>query len=122
MIVRIWTTGVTPGRERDYLAFARNRSRPMFLAQPGCLGVLFLRAEDGSRAACSFWRAPSDVEALATSTSYQSTAAALGGSGILSGTPALAVYEVEGGVLDAAALARWGERHGGAEPGSEPEP
>ena len=64
MIVRIWTTLVADGRDAEYLAFAQQRSRVMFLSQSGCLGVLFLKASDGRHAACSFWRSAADVAAL----------------------------------------------------------
>jgi hypothetical protein len=40
MIVRIWTSEVTDGREREYLQFSEARSAEMFRTQQGCLGVL----------------------------------------------------------------------------------
>jgi len=104
VIVRIWMTGVAPGREAEYLRFAQERSRAMFLAQPGCLGVLFLRTSDGRHAACSFWRNAADVASLARSPSYQATAAALGATGVLVGEAHVVAYEVEGGALDGAAV------------------
>ncbi|HEV2914966.1 MAG TPA: antibiotic biosynthesis monooxygenase [Pyrinomonadaceae bacterium] len=106
MIVRIWTTRLADGREDEYLAFARERSRAMFLSQPGCLGVLFLKAEDGRHAACSFWKSAADVRALASSPSYNETATALAATGALSGESAVIVYEVEGGAFDGPALAQ----------------
>jgi heme-degrading monooxygenase HmoA len=99
MLVRLWTTRVTPGREPDYLQFAQDRSRAMFLDQAGCLGVLFLTLPDGRHTACSFWRSRAHIEALAGSRTYQETANALGRSGILAGDQDVVVYEVEGGAL-----------------------
>lgn len=104
MIVRVWTTGVVPGRETEYLRFAQERSRAMFMAQSGCLGVLFLRRSDGRHAACSFWRNIGDVEVLSRSETYQATAAALIATGALAGEATVVVYEVEGGTLDARAV------------------
>ena len=105
MIVRIWTTHVADGRETDYLAFAQQRSRVMFLSQPGCLGVLFLKASDGRHAACSFWHSAEDVEALSASSTYQATASALAATGALVGEATVRVYEVEGGAFDGSAFA-----------------
>ena len=85
MIVRIWTTHIADGREAEYLAFAQERSRVMFLSQPGCLGVLFLKADDGEHAACSFWNRIADIEALASSSSYHATASDLTATGVLLG-------------------------------------
>ena len=44
MIVRLWKTRVDENRITEYEQNERNRSTPMFHRQPGCLGVLFLRA------------------------------------------------------------------------------
>lgn len=104
-LVRLWAVSIRPGAEAEYLAFARERSRAMFLAQPGCLGVLFLGMADGRHAACSLWRDAAAIEALASSPSYRETAAALLASGLLAGTPEVQVHALEGGALDLAALA-----------------
>ena len=100
MIVRIWTTQIAAGRETEYLAFAQERSRLMFLSQPGCLGVLFLKADDRKHAACSFWNSMVDIESLANSPSYSATVSALVATGVLLGEATTTVYEVEGGVID----------------------
>jgi heme-degrading monooxygenase HmoA len=104
VIVRLWTTRLAEGREDDFLRFAQTRSRAMFLSQPGCLGVLFLRAENGAHAACSFWRNSADVVALATSASYRDTVSALVATGVLRGETSTVVYEVQGGCFDAERL------------------
>jgi hypothetical protein len=104
MIIRIWTTGIVEGRESEYLQFAHVRSIPMFRQQPGCLGVLFGRADGRVHGVFSFWRSSPDVDALATSLTYRATAEALARSGVLAGTPSVTVYEAEGGVLDGATL------------------
>jgi heme-degrading monooxygenase HmoA len=105
MIVRIWETGVAPGRLGEYLAFAEARSRAMFLAQPGCLGVLFLQADGDRHAACTFWRDRAAVAALEGSDHYRATTAVLAATGVLAGPQTVRVYEVEGGTMDAEALA-----------------
>jgi len=76
----------------------------MFRQQAGCLGVLFLRAGNQNHSVCSLWRSSSDVDALANSTTYQATAAALAETGVLSGPSSVVLYEVEGGDLDFAKL------------------
>ena len=101
MIVRLWETGVVPERLAEYLAFAETRSRPMFLAQPGCLGVLFLRTDGDRHAACTYWRDRGAVAALESSERYRATAAALAATGVLVDPQTVRVYEVEGGTLDA---------------------
>ena len=52
MVARIWRTGVKPERFEKYERFARERSLPMFRAQRGFIGVLFMRQKrrPGSRA------------------------------------------------------------------------
>jgi heme-degrading monooxygenase HmoA len=105
MIVRLWTTHVADGREAEYLAFAQDRSRLMFLSQPGCLGVLFLRAIDGKHVACSFWKSSADIESLASSSSYNATASELAATGILLGQATITVYDVEGGGFNGSTFA-----------------
>lgn len=104
MILRIWTISVDPLKEAEYLAYARSRSRAMFLAQDGCLGVFFLRHPDGRHAACSLWRDARAVEALANSASYQQTAAGLEATGALRGAAEVVVFDVTGGALSPALL------------------
>ena len=97
MLLRIWTTGVNPEREQEYVSYARRRSRPMFLSQPGCLGVFFLRRSDGHHATCSLWSDATSVTALAQAPSYQHIAAGLAATGVLVGQPSIEVFEVKGG-------------------------
>jgi L-amino acid N-acyltransferase YncA len=104
-LMRIWTTRVAAGRESEYLAFAQTRSRPMFLTQPGCLGVLFLKMDSGEHAACSFWSGRRELTSLATSARYQQTVADLERTAALVGDARVAVYEIEGGAVDGRRLA-----------------
>lgn len=108
MLLRIWMIGVRPEREQHYLDYARTRSREMFLAQGGCLGVFFLRHADGRHAACSLWRDAAAVAALSDSALYQSTARGLTATGALHGDATVEILEVTGGAVTvdlAAALA-----------------
>jgi heme-degrading monooxygenase HmoA len=101
MLMRIWTTRIVPDREDEYVAFAESHSRAMFRSQPGCLGVLFLKSGE-EHAACSFWSSQADLDALAHSSSYRDTVAALRATGLLAGDTTVKVYEVEGGSLSSA--------------------
>jgi heme-degrading monooxygenase HmoA len=99
MIMRVWTTAVVVGREADYLKFAQERSALMFLSQPGCLGVLFLKGVDEKHAVCSFWKSDADIALLEISSTYRSTVSDLLSTGILAGEATVQLYDVEGGVL-----------------------
>lgn len=99
MLMRIWTVRVHVDREADYLVYARTQSRPMFLAQDGCLGVFFLRREDGRHAACSLWRDEAAITALGRSELYQRIARGLLETGTLSGDPEVEVFAITGGAL-----------------------
>lgn len=84
LIYRLWTTGVDPAKVDRYRNFARQHSLPMFQEQPGFRGVTFL--QDGDQHwVLTMWDAIEDVERLASSESYLSTARALGALGILTG-------------------------------------
>lgn len=100
MIVRIWLTRIPAEREAEYLTFAQQHSRKMFLSQPGCLGVLFLKEVDEKHAVCSFWNSRSDVEMLANSPTYNATVADLTATGVLAGEATVTVYDIEGGGID----------------------
>lgn len=101
MLLRIWQTGVDPHRWHEYAQFEREHSLPMFRQQPGCRGVLFVRASGGSgAAACSFWDDRAAIEQLATSPTYQATVARLLGTGLLTGTQRVDVFEIDSGALD----------------------
>ena len=103
MIVRLWRTLVERSRRNDYEHNERNRSTPMFLEQPGCLGVLFLRSGDHCFA-LTFWQDWDAVNRLKASPSYLQTVAFYGSSGMLVGEPSLEVFEVQGGFLNDALL------------------
>lgn len=55
MIIRVWTTGLVPGKRNDYLAFAKNHSLPMFKRQAGILGVNVLLKE-GKSLLLTYWK------------------------------------------------------------------
>jgi heme-degrading monooxygenase HmoA len=100
---------VKSGREADFLEYATKRSLVMFLRQPGCLGVLMLRGEQGMHATCSFWSDRNAAEALADSPSYQETVAGLVALGVLVGDATITVFDVDaGGVHGDAFLAAVG--------------
>ena len=86
MLLRIWRTGVDPARWPEYEHFEQEYSLPMFRQQPGCRGVLFVRAGDGmGAAACSFWDDQQAIEQLRNSPTYQGTVARLLATGLLTG-------------------------------------
>jgi hypothetical protein len=102
MLLRIWHTGVDPQRWSEYARFELEHSLPMFRQQHGCRGVLFLRSAGGSgAAACTFWDDWDAVERLGTSSTYQATVAGLVGTGLLSGSQRVDVYELATGALAA---------------------
>jgi len=73
----------------------------MFRQQPGCRGVLLLRAGDGmGAAACSFWDDQQAIERLRNSPTYQGTVARLVATGLLTGEQTVVVYKVAGGAPD----------------------
>lgn len=96
MLIRIWTTEIHAEKESIYLSYGQDKSRWMFLQQPGCLGVLFLILPEGRHAACSFWRSQADIDLLQNSESYQKTSAGLEATGALKGSPEVVIYAVEG--------------------------
>ena len=99
MIVRLWTVRVDKDRIAEYEENEQNRSTPMFHKQPGCLGVLFLRAGENCFA-LTFWKDLESVERLKTSQSYLEASAFYSHSGMLLGEPSLQVFEAKGGFLD----------------------
>lgn len=66
----------------------------MFQQQEGCLGVSFLVSGD-EHLVVTLWRSPEDVDRLARSSSYTTTAAALSATGVLRGDQLVEVFEVE---------------------------
>jgi heme-degrading monooxygenase HmoA len=98
VIVRIWRTEIDPVRARDYEAFVRERSQPMFRAQPGFLGVFYTLA-GSERAVVTLWSDSSSVASLATSPTYARTVAAIEESGMLVGNQTTDVFESTYGYL-----------------------
>jgi heme-degrading monooxygenase HmoA len=99
MILRIWRTALDPSRREAYAQFERDRSLPMFRAQPGLLGVLFLREGADRAAALTMWRDLAAVEALRHSPTYQDTSAVLQTSGLLTDKQTVELFEIRGGDL-----------------------
>jgi quinol monooxygenase YgiN len=98
-LLRVWLVRVRADRTTAYEAYARDHSRAMFLAQPGCLGVFFARMACGRHAACSFWRDQAAIDALAYSASYQATAAGLMALEATEGKPDVHVHMLTAGEL-----------------------
>ncbi len=95
MIVRIWRTGIDPGRVEEYETFAREYSVPMFRKQRGFQGVLFLRM-GGRAAVITLWGNMYAVERLAGSPSYQETVKRIVETGILEGDQTVEIFEDHG--------------------------
>jgi hypothetical protein len=105
MIVRIWRTRIDERRAADYDAFVSSKSMPMFRCQPGFLAALF--ASDASeRLVISLWRDRSSAGMLRESSTYSSTVRELEATGILIGTSAVEVLQLDRLlILDHGALA-----------------
>jgi heme-degrading monooxygenase HmoA len=98
MIARIWRTQVDSTRLEEYQRFAETYSLPMFRAQGGFLGVLFVGVES-ERAVISLWEDAEAAAALDSSPSYRETVARISAAGFLSGGSSVEVFEVHGGDL-----------------------
>jgi heme-degrading monooxygenase HmoA len=92
-IARIWTTGLAPGREKEFEDFARASSLPMFRAQRGYQGVLILRHETVAQVV-TLWKSLDDVDALNQSESYQDVVARIKATGFLVGTQAVRIDQL----------------------------
>jgi heme-degrading monooxygenase HmoA len=100
VIFRLWHTRVKDGAERDYERFAREQSLPMFEAQDGCDGVVFLRGERDC-VTLSIWDDEEAVRRLEAGERYQQTVRRIEASGLLvEGTQRVEVYEAFGGFLN----------------------
>ncbi|WP_228853055.1 hypothetical protein [Aegicerativicinus sediminis] len=55
MIVRIWTTGIKPGKNKEYLEFANKYSIPMFKQQKGIMGVTIF-TKDYKSSVLTYWK------------------------------------------------------------------
>jgi SAM-dependent methyltransferase/heme-degrading monooxygenase HmoA len=82
MIGRLWMTGLKAGRGRDYEAFAREVSLPMFRAQEGFLGCVMSRDEE-TGVVMTLWEDEKAVKALDSSPSYGETVAKILASDLL---------------------------------------
>ena len=94
-VARTWRAQIGDGRLDDYLTFLHERSIPMFRALPGCLGAVFMRDRD-QVTVVSVWTDGFAIDALASSSLYQETVAALDASGIMGFTDGTAVHACDG--------------------------
>jgi hypothetical protein len=98
MIVRIWTTGIAPGRLDDLIAFCNERLKPFFDSHDGCLGCVF--AHDGETwQTITFWRDQAAVDGVKDSTVYRGLLGELLASGILAGEQGVHKLTAVGGGL-----------------------
>jgi heme-degrading monooxygenase HmoA len=94
VIARIWRTGLDESRAAEYEAFAAERSLPMFRRHDGFRGVFFVRTGTG-RASITLWRDLEAAEALAESSDYLETVAAIKGAGFLEAPQSVEVLPVD---------------------------
>jgi heme-degrading monooxygenase HmoA len=107
MIVRIWRTGVDRSRIAEYARFEEERSLPMFCAQPGLIGVFFLREGEDRAAALTLWEDMAAVEALAISSPYPRTVQEPVDTGLLTGGQSVDIFYIHGGRSRWEELSRW---------------
>jgi heme-degrading monooxygenase HmoA len=101
VVVRIWRTAIDASRDDEYREFEERRSLPMFREQPGFLGVLFLRSNEGA-AALTLWESKEDLGRLAHSRTYLATVERLERTGLMRGDQTVEVLEVAGAHVDSA--------------------
>lgn len=106
MLVRIWRTEVDASRWAEYEEFEQKRSAPMFRAQPGCRGVLFLRTGEAGAAALTFWSDRPAIDALNSSVTYLDTVKALVATGLLRGGQSVEILTLAGGWVDAGVMSQ----------------
>lgn len=99
-LVRIWTANVAVANEAAYLAFAHGRSLPMFLSQPGCEGVHFLRLDDSRQAVVTLWVDDAAIQACEWSSNYRQAAADLMATGMIEGDTSVTVMGISSPALD----------------------
>ncbi|HET9055501.1 MAG TPA: hypothetical protein VFN30_01510 [Chitinophagaceae bacterium] len=63
MLVRIWTTGIVPGKETEYLNFANEYFIPMFRKQAGLLNVNIL-IKPGKSLVFTYWENEEDIVSM----------------------------------------------------------
>ena len=100
MLVRIWRMGVDAARFAEYEEFEREHSLPMFRAQRGLVGVLFLREAGDRAAALTVWEDEGTLRALDASPSYARTVEKLLATSLLKGEQTVEVFRVAGGQAD----------------------
>jgi heme-degrading monooxygenase HmoA len=99
MIVRLWKTGLKPGRSTAYEVLARDISLPMFRKQDGFLGCV-MSHRGGEGLVLTFWRDEAAVEALKHSPSYQATVERILAADLLAGEQSTDVTDIHLLALD----------------------
>lgn len=74
VIIRTWRARLTHDGADAYDAFARQRSRPMFIAAPGCLGFAFGRESATERSVVTVWSSASALADFEASAVYREVA------------------------------------------------
>jgi heme-degrading monooxygenase HmoA len=97
--LRVWRTRLDLTRLDEYEQWIEERSKPMFRAQRGFLGVLFAR-RDEEAAVLTLWEDKAAVERLKTSLSYQQAVRDIDATGFLIGESSVDVYEIHAGIID----------------------
>lgn len=92
MIIRIWTTGLIPGRMHEYLEFADKYSIPMFKQQKGILGVNVLVKEDKSLV-LTYWKDIKDINAMENDLLYNQTVDKIRNAGFLKDPQQVEIYD-----------------------------
>ena len=99
MLIRTWRTAIDYERVDEFESFARTYSLPMFLQQPGCLGVMFSRT-GADTTTFSFWEDRASIDSLRSSSSYQETVQRIQETGFLRGEAEVRIHPIFGGKLD----------------------
>jgi heme-degrading monooxygenase HmoA len=103
VVLRIWRTGIDESHADEYRQFARRNSAPMFAAHRGFLGVMFAAAP-GQRAVMTCWESSAAAGALAASSRYQQTVAAIEAAGFLKGESTVEIFEIQDAFMAAGFL------------------
>jgi heme-degrading monooxygenase HmoA len=96
--MRIWRTGVVPGRAAEYEQFAATQSLPMFRAHQGFRGLLFGRNGEDC-IVTTLWENDAAADALERSPLYRDTVARITAAGFLTGDSTVERFQVHGSYL-----------------------
>lgn len=92
MIVRIWTTGIIPGKKHEYLEFAKNYSIPMFKKQKGILAANLLVKNDKSFV-LTYWKDIKDINAMENDLLYHQTVDKIRNAGFLTEPQQVEIFD-----------------------------